>query len=53
MNKTLATFMKIALTAVVISGLLFYVGYKMLDDESDLYEEYVETEVNDVLVDFN
>lgn len=33
MNTSIAQFMKIALTVVVIAGLLFVVGYKMIDSE--------------------
>lgn len=33
MNTSIAQFMKIALTVVVIAGLLFAVGYKMVDTE--------------------
>jgi len=49
MNKTLATFMKLALTATVISALIFIVCYKMLEDESDEYKTYIETHTNDAL----
>jgi len=33
MNGTLSTFMKLALTAIVIAALLFIVAYKMIDTE--------------------
>ncbi|MFP7442552.1 MULTISPECIES: hypothetical protein [Bacillus] len=33
MNASISQFMKIALTVIVISALLFFVGYKMVDDE--------------------
>jgi magnesium-transporting ATPase (P-type) len=34
MNTSLAQFMKIAVTAIAISALLFIVGYKMIDTET-------------------
>jgi preprotein translocase subunit SecF len=33
MNNSLATFMKMAVSVIVIAALLFIVGYKMVDDE--------------------
>lgn len=43
MNTSLATFMKIALTATVIAALIFAVAYRMLEDESDKYKTHIET----------
>ncbi|MFP7442551.1 MULTISPECIES: hypothetical protein [Bacillus] len=33
MNASISQFMKIALTVIVISALLFFVGYQMVDTE--------------------
>jgi hypothetical protein len=33
MNTSLATFMKLAVSVIVIAALLFIVGYKMVDTE--------------------
>jgi len=33
MNGTLSSFMKLALTAIVIAALLFIIAYKMVDTE--------------------
>jgi hypothetical protein len=33
MNTSLATFMKLAVSVIVIAALLFIVGYKMVDSE--------------------
>ncbi|EAR66185.1 hypothetical protein B14911_10637 [Bacillus sp. NRRL B-14911] len=33
MNASISQFMKMALTVIVISALLFFVGYKMVDSE--------------------
>jgi hypothetical protein len=41
--------MKLALTAIVISALIFIVGYKMLENESDQYKTHIETNLNDAL----
>jgi F0F1-type ATP synthase membrane subunit b/b' len=49
MNTTLTTFMKMAITVVVISALLFIVAYKMLDEESDEYKTHIEENVNEAL----
>ena len=34
MNTSLAQFMKVAVTAIAISALLFIVGYRMIDQET-------------------
>jgi hypothetical protein len=39
--------MKLALTTVVIAGLIFYVAYKMLDDETTKYQTHIETHLNE------
>jgi competence protein ComGF len=39
--------MKLAITVVVISALLFIVAYKMLDEESDEYKTDIETNLNE------
>ncbi|EAR66182.1 hypothetical protein B14911_10622 [Bacillus sp. NRRL B-14911] len=49
MNTTIATYMKLALTAVTISGLIFFVAYNLLDKESDKYKEQVESKENEIL----
>ncbi|EAR66183.1 hypothetical protein B14911_10627 [Bacillus sp. NRRL B-14911] len=33
MNASISQFMKMALTVIVISALLFFVGYKLVNDE--------------------
>ncbi len=38
MNQSLSTFLKIAVTVVVIAALLFVVGYQMIDDEITHYQ---------------
>lgn len=38
MNSSLATFLKVAVTVVVIAAMLFSVGYQMLIDESKHYD---------------
>ncbi|MDQ0255483.1 succinate dehydrogenase hydrophobic anchor subunit [Evansella vedderi] len=41
MNTSLAQFMKIAVTAIVIIALLFSVGYSMIDTKTSEYETEV------------
>jgi hypothetical protein len=38
MQTSVSEFMKIAAAVMVIAGLLFFVGYKMIDDEAKQYE---------------
>ncbi|MGE8081332.1 hypothetical protein [Peribacillus loiseleuriae] len=52
MNTTLATFMKLALTAVVIAGLLFMTGYSLLEDESDKHIQHIDETIDENLKDF-
>ena len=49
MKTTIATFMKIAVTTVVIAALLFGVGYKMTVDESHFYDDNMDKNVNSAL----
>jgi len=42
MSKTVAKFMSIAVTAVVIAGLVFGVGVDMIDSETNDYQERIE-----------
>lgn len=37
MNTTLATFLKIGVSVIVIAALLFGVGYQTIEDESNHY----------------
>lgn len=41
MNISLATFMKIALTAVVVLVLMFGVAYSVIDSKTSEYEEQI------------
>ncbi|MFE7064177.1 hypothetical protein ACFVAD_18770 [Sutcliffiella sp. NPDC057660] len=38
MNGSISTFMKVALTVTMIVGLLFMVGYKLVDSEVSNYK---------------
>lgn len=49
MNTSLSTFMKIAVTVIVISALLFSVGYQMVIDESEHYEMEINDLKNDAI----
>lgn len=49
MNDTLAKFMKVALTTIVISALIFVVAYKMLADQSDKYQKHIEDRKTEAL----
>lgn len=49
MNTSLATFLKIAVTVVVISALLFSVGYQMIQNESHSYDQEIVNFKNDAL----
>ncbi len=44
--------MKLALTAVVISGLLYMVGYSLLEDESDKQIKYIDENIDEGLKNF-
>lgn len=41
MNTSLSTFMKVALTAVVVTVLLFGVLYTALQDKTNEYEDHI------------
>ena len=43
MNTSIAQFMKIALTVVVITAILFLFGYKMVDDKVTGADGYQQT----------
>ncbi|WP_209124350.1 hypothetical protein [Alkalihalobacillus sp. BA299] len=49
MGTSLATFMKIAVTVIVISAILFSVGYQMIEDESNSYDQEIIDYKNDAL----
>ncbi|WP_169793827.1 hypothetical protein [Sutcliffiella cohnii] len=49
MNITISTFMKIAVTVIVISALLFSVGYQMVVDESNHYDSELDRYKNESL----
>jgi hypothetical protein len=38
--------MKITLTVVIISALLYAVGYQMVEDESDKYDQHIRNKLN-------
>lgn len=42
MNKSLSTFLGLALTAITISALLFFIGYNMLGNETNEYQTDIE-----------
>lgn len=41
MNTALAKFMSVAVTAVIMVGLVFGVAYKMVQDKSDEHENHI------------
>jgi hypothetical protein len=43
MQTSVSEFMKIAAAVMVIAGLLFFVGYKMIDDEASQYKTTIES----------
>jgi hypothetical protein len=45
MQTSVSEFMKIAAAVMVIAGLLFFVGYKMIDDEATQYKTTIESPV--------
>lgn len=49
MKETLLSYMGIAFTVIIISALIFIVGYKMLENESDQYKTHIETNINDAI----
>lgn len=48
MNTTLAKFLSLAVTAVIIGALVFGVAFKMITDEGTHYESEVEAERADL-----
>lgn len=48
MNKTLATFLGIALTVLVISAFLFFKGYNMIGTEADQYGDQIDAVTNNL-----
>ncbi|WP_197468136.1 hypothetical protein [Fictibacillus phosphorivorans] len=43
MNKTLSTFLGIAVTVLAISGFLFFFGYNMIGTETGEYETTIDS----------
>ncbi len=48
MNTTLAKFLSLAVTAVIIGGLIFGVAYTMITAEANHYESEIEAEQADL-----
>ncbi|UAL49888.1 hypothetical protein K7887_22485 (plasmid) [Sutcliffiella horikoshii] len=46
MNSSISTFMKVALTVTMIVGLLFMVGYTLVDGEVANYKSVIESNDN-------
>ncbi|MCM3619740.1 hypothetical protein M3936_19400 [Sutcliffiella horikoshii] len=44
MNSSISTFMKVALTVTIIVGLLFMVGYSLVDGEVANYKGVIESD---------
>ncbi|MFE8703930.1 hypothetical protein ACFYKX_25490 [Cytobacillus sp. FJAT-54145] len=49
MRESLATFMKIASCVIAVSAFIFYVSYKLLEDESDKYITHLEDSETEIL----
>jgi hypothetical protein len=49
MGTSLATFMKLAVTVIVISAILFSVGYQMIETESNSYDQEIVDNKNSAL----